>query len=198
MSNPDQHPATGKDSLEQRILFLSNGHGEDLNASLILQALRQLAPQVEVAAMPIVGTGGAYQKLQVPIIGPTQQLPSSGFNYIMFGRLLNPLTWRQDMNPLNLVKDLGAGLLLLTWQQLRAVQRYSQTCDLLFATGDVVPILFAYLTGKPFMAFLVSTSGYYEGQTRLPLLAWRGCNLPGVGPCLPAMLTPPQICAVGG
>jgi uncharacterized protein (TIGR03492 family) len=128
--------------------------------------------------MPIVGTGSAYQKLPVPIIGPTQQLPSSGFNYIMFGRLLNPLTWRQDMNPLNLVKDLGAGLLLLTWQQLRAVQRYGQTCDLLFATGDVVPILFAYLTGKPFMAFLVSTSGYYEGQTRLPLLAWRGLQSP--------------------
>jgi uncharacterized protein (TIGR03492 family) len=156
----------------QRVLFLSNGHGEDLNASLILQAFRKLAPQAEVAALPIVGLGRAYQRLGVPIIGPTQELPSSGFNYIAVGRLLNPLNWQRETNPLNLVRDLLAGLPLLTWQQLKAVRHYSPTCDLLFATGDVVPIFFAYLSKRPFMVFLVSTSGYYEGKTRLPLVAW--------------------------
>ncbi|PSN20397.1 hypothetical protein C7271_02460 [filamentous cyanobacterium CCP5] len=162
----------------RRVLFLSNGHGEDLNGSLILQALQRQDAAIAVAAMPIVGTGNAYRRLGVEIVGPTQQLPSSGFNYINLARLLNPINWRRDQNPLNLVRDLLAGLLALTWGQLRAVQRYSLGCELLFVTGDVVPILFAYLTRQPFMVFLVSTSSYYEGQIKLPLLAQLGLRSP--------------------
>ncbi|MBD2258988.1 lipid-A-disaccharide synthase-related protein [Pseudanabaena sp. FACHB-2040] len=157
--------------MSKRILFLSNGHGEDLNASLVLQALREIAPDVETAAMPIVGEGNAYRKLEVPIVGPTQKLPSGGFNYIVVGRLLNPMNWARDTNPLNFLRDLSAGLVGLTWRQIQAVRGYSQRCDLLFATGDIVPILFAYITGKPFMAFLVSTSSYYEGRAVVPMLA---------------------------
>jgi uncharacterized protein (TIGR03492 family) len=155
----------------KRVLFLSNGHGEDLNASLILRALQELAPDIDVAAMPIVGKGNAYQQLGVAIIGPTQQLPSGGFSYISLVRLVNPMHWGRDMNPFNLTRDLLAGLLALTWGQVKAVRRFSPTCDLLFATGDVVPILFAWMTGRPFMVFLVSTSSYYEGRIKLPWLA---------------------------
>jgi uncharacterized protein (TIGR03492 family) len=154
----------------QKLLFLSNGHGEDLNATLILQALRTLRPEIGVAAMPIVGAGKAYTRLAVPIIGPTATLPSGGFNYIHVGRLLNPRHWGQDTNPVNLMRDLTAGLVGLTWQQLQATRLHSRQCDLLFAVGDIVPILFAWLTGRPFAAFLVSTSSYYEGRVKLPWL----------------------------
>ncbi|HEY9736675.1 MAG TPA: lipid-A-disaccharide synthase-related protein [Trichocoleus sp.] len=157
----------------KRILFLSNGHGEDLNASLVLSALRQAAPDVEPAAMSIVGEGTAYQRLGVPIVGPTQKMPSGGFNYIVLGQLINPRNWLRNSNPVNLVRDLFSGLIGLTWGQIRAVRRYSQSCDLLFATGDIVPIMFAYITGRPFMVFLVSTSSYYEGRAAIPLLAMR-------------------------
>jgi uncharacterized protein (TIGR03492 family) len=153
-----------------KLLFLSNGHGEDLNATLILQALRTLRPEIGVAAMPIVGAGKAYTRLAVPIIGPTATLPSGGFNYIHVGRLLNPRHWGQDTNPVSLMRDLTAGLVGLTWQQLQATRAYSRQCDLLFAVGDIVPILFAWLTGRPFAAFLVSTSSYYEGRVKLPWL----------------------------
>jgi len=158
----------------KRVLFLSNGHGEDLNASLVLKALRDLAPDVAVAALPIVGQGQAYQRLGVEIIGPTQQLPSGGFSYISVGRLLNPLCWGTDTNPINLLKDLFSGLVALTWGQISAVRRFAPTCDLLFATGDIVPILFAWITGRPYMVFLVSTSSYYEGTVKLPWLASLG------------------------
>lgn len=164
--------------MTRRVLFLSNGHGEDLNASLVLKALRHVAPEIEVAAMPIVGKGSAYEKLGVKIIGPTQQLPSGGFNYINFGRFLNPVNWWRDTNPASLLKDLLSGLIGLTWGQFQAVQRYSPTCDLLFACGDIVPILFARLTGRPFMVFLVSTSSYYEGNVKLPWLAQWGMKSP--------------------
>jgi uncharacterized protein (TIGR03492 family) len=155
----------------KRVLFLSNGHGEDLNASLILKALGHLSTDVEVAAMPIVGNGQAYRRLGVPIIGPTQQMPSGGFSYISLGRLVNPMHWGRDMNPVNLVRDLFAGLIALTWGQIKAVRRLGPGFDLLFVTGDVVPILFARITGRPFMVFLVSTSSYYEGQIKLPWLS---------------------------
>jgi uncharacterized protein (TIGR03492 family) len=158
----------------KRVLFLSNGHGEDLNASLVLEALRDLAPDVAVAALPIVGQGQAYQRLGVEIIGPTQQLPSGGFSYISVGRLLNPRCWGTDTNPINLMKDLFSGLIALTWGQIKAVRRFAPTCDLLFATGDVVPILFAWITGRPYMVFLVSTSSYYEGTAKLPWLTTLG------------------------
>ena len=158
----------------KRLLFLSNGHGEDLNATLILQALRacqaEMETEVEVAAMPIVGAGRAYTRLAVPIIGPTATLPSGGFNYIQLARWLNPRHWGQDTNPLSLMRDLTAGLVGLTWRQIQATRTYSRQCDLLFAVGDIVPILFAWLTGRPFAAFLVSTSSYYEGRVKLPWL----------------------------
>lgn len=155
----------------QRILFLSNGHGEDLNGSLILRALQQAAPELELAALPIVGSGAAYQKLGVPLVGPTQAMPSGGFNYVVLGRLLNPANWRRNLNVGNLIRDLFSGLLTLTWGQIQAVRRYGPSCELLFATGDIVPILFAAITGRPFMVFLVSTSSYYEGRAVVPLLA---------------------------
>lgn len=164
--------------MTKRVLFISNGHGEDLNASLVLRALRHFSPEVETAAMPIVGRGNAYRRLGVPIIGPTQQLPSGGFNYINVGRLLNPVNWWRDTNPVSLLKDLLSGLIGLTWNQWKAVRRYSKTCDVLFASGDIVPILFARLTGKPFLVFLATTSSYYEGRVRLPWLAGWGLSSP--------------------
>ncbi len=136
-----------------KVLFLSNGHGEDLNASLILVALRSLEPSLQIGAMPLVGMGNAYRRLQVDIIGPTQNLPSGGIIY------LNPWNW---------VKDITSGLIGLTLQQIKAVFREKTNCDLLIAVGDIVPIAIAYLTGRPFVAFIVSTSSYYEGKLRLP------------------------------
>jgi uncharacterized protein (TIGR03492 family) len=136
-----------------KVLFLSNGHGEDLNASLILGALRAREPSLQIGAMPLVGMGNAYRRLQVEIIGPTQNLPSGGIIY------LNPWNW---------VKDITSGLIGLTLQQIRAVSQEKTSCDLLIAVGDIVPIAIAYLTGRPFVAFIVSTSSYYEGKLRLP------------------------------
>jgi uncharacterized protein (TIGR03492 family) len=155
---------------KRRILCLSNGHGEDLNATLVIRALRRLDPTVRITAMPIVGEGQAYRKLGIPIIGPTESLPSGGFNYINFARFLNPRNWVRDKNPISLGRDLVSGLVILIWRQWRATCRHSRTCDLLFATGDIVPILFALLTSKPFVVFLVSTSAYYEGHVKLPLI----------------------------
>ncbi|MEN9276044.1 MAG: lipid-A-disaccharide synthase-related protein [Gloeomargarita sp. GMQP_bins_5] len=145
-----------------RLLFLSNGHGEDLNASLIAAACRRLGG-VEVWALPLVGTGQAYRRLDIPIIGPTRALPSGGMVY---------------MNPWLLVRDVLAGLPHLTWQQWQTVRRVAPSCDLIMAVGDGVPLTLARLSGRPYAAFIVSTSSYYEGVLKLPVLTWWGLQSP--------------------
>ena len=145
----------------KRILFISNGHGEDNHTSHVIQTLRQLCPSLEMAAMPIVGEGKAYRSLKIPIIGPTQRMPSGGFFY---------------MKRLYLLKDFQSGLIGLTWRQLQAVLDYAPNCDLIMATGDFVSQTFAYLTKRPFVSFISCLSALYEGQLRLNPLLWHDLN----------------------
>jgi uncharacterized protein (TIGR03492 family) len=137
--------------MAKRVLFISNGHGEDNHSSFIIRRLRELAPDVEVAAMPIVGNGNAYRNLQVPILGPTQVLPSGGFTYV---------------NRWLLLKDVQAGLLGLTLKQFLTVRRYGSQFDLVHATGDAVGQSFAFSTGRPFISFISCLSALYEGHLR--------------------------------
>lgn len=138
-----------------KLLFISNGHGEDNHSSHIIRSLRELAPDLDIAAAPIVGQGHAYRNIDVPIISPTLTLPSGGFTYT---------------NRLRLINDIRAGLLTSTWRQLKAVRRYAPQCDLVFATGDVVGQCFAYLSGKPFISFTSPLSAMYEGTLNLDLV----------------------------
>ncbi|MBW4452993.1 MAG: lipid-A-disaccharide synthase-related protein [Nostoc indistinguendum CM1-VF10] len=145
----------------KRILFISNGHGEDNHTSYVIQTLRQLCPSLEMAAMPIVGEGKAYRNLNIPIIGPTQTMPSGGFFY---------------MKRLYMLKDFQSGLIGLTWRQLQAVLQYAPDCDLIMATGDFVSQTFAYLTKRPFVSFISCLSALYEGRLRLNPLLWHDLN----------------------
>lgn len=142
-------------SIHRKVLFISNGHGEDLNAVQIVKALRQQQPQLKIGAMPIVGQGNAYRNLNIDIIGPTESLPSGGFVYNDRFKLLD---------------DIRSGLFTLLWRQIQATRKYGRDCDAIFAIGDVVVLLGAYLTGKPYMAFIVSSSAYYENRMQFPRL----------------------------
>ncbi|MBD2676474.1 MULTISPECIES: lipid-A-disaccharide synthase-related protein [Nostoc] len=145
----------------KRILFISNGHGEDNHTSHVIQTLRELCPSIEMAAMPIVGEGKAYRNLDIPIIGPTQTMPSGGFFY---------------MKRLYLLKDFQSGLVGLTWRQLQAVLKYAPNCDLVMATGDFISQTFAYLTKRPFVSFISCLSAIYEGRLRINPLLWHDLN----------------------
>ena len=82
-----------------RLLVLSNGHGEDLIAQRILQALRSRRPDVEIRVLPLVGLGEVFAAAeaagQLQRIGPQLRLPSGGFS-------------NQSLR--GLVRDLAAGL----------------------------------------------------------------------------------------
>jgi uncharacterized protein (TIGR03492 family) len=140
-----------------RVLIISNGHGEDLNGSLIAAALRTLEPRTTVAALPIVGSGSPYQSRGIPLLHRGRPLPSGGMVYQGF----------------NLWRDLAAGLVQQTLAQLVTAWRRGRHCQLVLSVGDHVPLAFALLTGRPTVVFLVSTSSHYEGRLRLsPFTRW--------------------------
>ncbi|WP_017292715.1 lipid-A-disaccharide synthase-related protein [Geminocystis herdmanii] len=138
-----------------RILLISNGHGEDLNSSLIGDALSSVKPNLTVDAFPIVGEGKSYIKKGIKIVAHLKSMPSGGIFYL---------------NIINLIKDLFSGLIGLTIQQIITITKIKNNYDLVIAVGDIVPLFFAYLTGKKYISFLVANSSYYEGKLKLPFL----------------------------
>jgi uncharacterized protein (TIGR03492 family) len=147
-----------------RLLCLSNGHGEDIIAVRIVQELQQLYPNIDIAALPIVGEGKAYTQLGVPLIGQVKTMPSGGFLY-MDGR--------------QLLGDIQGGLLQLSWHQLRAIRQWVKACQLpinhqpsskpdaptphslVLAVGDIVPLLFSFWSGANYAFVGTAKSEYY-------------------------------------
>jgi uncharacterized protein (TIGR03492 family) len=132
-----------------KLLCLSNGHGEDTIAVRILEELQLQAPRLEIVALPLVGEGSAYLRSQIPIAGAVKQMPSGGFIY-MDGKQL----WR----------DVKGGLLQLAWKQYRAMRQWvraSTKQKAVLAVGDLVPLLFAGLSGVPYAFVGTAKSEYY-------------------------------------
>jgi uncharacterized protein (TIGR03492 family) len=122
-----------------RLLVLSNGHGEDLIALRLIQALRRQAPDLMVQVMPLVGAGQTFITAEAAgtlvRVGPRLALPSGGFS-------------NQSLR--GLMRDLAAGLPLLSWRQWRLVRRWGREGLPILAVGDLLPLLLAWGGGGPF------------------------------------------------
>lgn len=129
-----------------KLLILSNGHGEDQIAIRIIKQLQNVHPKLELAALPIVGQGYAYKNSNIAIAGRVQQMPSGGFIY-MGG---NPL-W----------KDVRGGLIKLTLEQIKLVRQWGQTGGAILAVGDIVPLLYAWLSKTNYAFVGTAKSEYY-------------------------------------
>lgn len=129
-----------------KLLCLSNGHGEDVIAVRVIEALRQKTQQLEVVALPIVGDGTAYHRSSIPIIAPAKKMPSGGFIY---------------MDARELWRDVRGGLIALTLAQLKAVRRWGKEGGMILAVGDIVPLLFAWLSQTNYTFVGTAKSEYY-------------------------------------
>ncbi|MBU0630288.1 MAG: lipid-A-disaccharide synthase-related protein [Candidatus Margulisbacteria bacterium] len=105
--------------MSKKVLLVSNGHAEDLAAAEIGAALKRLAPQTEIAALPLVGLGKAYEKKEIKTLGLKKLLPSGGF---------------AKEGLFHFLKDLGAGWLPLLRRQIAILK--TQKPDLVIAVGD--------------------------------------------------------------
>ncbi len=125
--------------MSSRLLILSNGHGEDLIALRVLEALQRRMESLEAAVLPLVGLGtvfaAAEREGRIRRIGPRGQLPSGGFSNQSLGGLL---------------ADLRAGLPLLSLRQWQEVRAWGQGGDPVLAVGDLLPLLLAWSGGGPY------------------------------------------------
>ncbi len=128
----------------KKILFITNGHGEDLVAAEII---KKLSGKVEVSVLPIVGEGKPFEYLQVKVLGPRKKLPSGGFSL---------------RNLWYLAKDLYAGLIGNRFEQIRILKKFKGKFDLVVAIGDIVPIIGALKVKAPLIFVGVNKSSYYR------------------------------------
>lgn len=181
-----------------RLLCLSNGHGEDAIAVRILTALRQLPNAPDIAALPIVGAGHAYLQARIPVIGSVKTMPSGGFIYMdgrqlardLRGGLLS-LTWAQIQAVRSWTRGGGGdgggrgdgggkgdgrdrGELIVSSPPSPPSLSSSPSSSLILAVGDIVPLLFAWLSGAPYAFIGTAKSEYYlrDEAGWLPRSSW--------------------------
>ena len=128
-----------------KLLVLSNGHGEDVIATRIIERLLQ-ETELEIRALPIVGQGHAYQKPGISIVGRVQQMPSGGFIY-------------QGGSPL--WQDLRGGLVRLTLEQIKSVRQWGKAGGKILAVGDIVPLLYGWVSQADYAFVGTAKSDYY-------------------------------------
>ena len=64
-----------------RLLWVSNGHGEDTIGAMLVKTFQQQEPSFQHTVLPLVGLGRPYRSLpEVEVLEPTRELPSGGFS----------------------------------------------------------------------------------------------------------------------
>jgi uncharacterized protein (TIGR03492 family) len=151
--------------MPSRLLVLSNGHGEDLIALRLIEALQQQRPsRCSVSVLPLVGQGEAFATAEglglLQRVGPRQELPSGGFS---------------NQSLPGLLADLGAGLAGLSGRQWRLVRRWGRSGAPILAVGDLLPLLLAWCAGAPF-GFVGTPKSDLTWATPVPQ-GWRATPL---------------------
>jgi uncharacterized protein (TIGR03492 family) len=126
-----------------KILFISNGYGEDLIASNLIKAFAHLAlndPKmpIDILPLPLVGSGQAYTNAGYPPLLTNSILPSGGF--IKSFSLL--------------AKDIKHGLLRQIKNQLFLIRQISKQADFTICIGDVYALLISSFCNKTPKYFL--------------------------------------------
>ncbi len=134
-----------------RILVLSNGHGEDLSGSLLAKYFVKKGDLVD--ALPIVGDGENYKKINIRIIGKTKKFRTGGIGYNSFrGRIF----------------EIFGGQIIYFFKKLYLSYKLRNKYDFYLVIGDIVPVFFAWFAKKDFFIYLVAYSSHYEGKLKLP------------------------------
>lgn len=134
----------------RRVLLISNGHGEDLLAGVLAQALDRRCHDLELWAFPIVGAGQVYGRFPVKVVGVQEEMPSGG-------------CMRQSWTAL--WEDVKAGFLRLSWRQWQALRDLQSQISYTIAVGDIYALYLAYrYMPKPIAFVPTAKSEYIRGN----------------------------------
>jgi uncharacterized protein (TIGR03492 family) len=133
-----------------KILFVSNGHGEDAIGAFLAKTMLELAPDLEIEAVPIVGRGNVYEQAGIRVLGPRWSPPSGGFTFTSLDLFL---------------KDWRDGMRQKTHEQHWAIR--NSRADAVMIVGDVyalwVTFSFAFKDAKPrVFQYQPLVSRYYQ------------------------------------
>lgn len=115
-----------------RVLFVTNGNGEIAIADRIAQEVRDLAPDLRVDHLALVGVSRSEYMVDA---GPRERMPSGGL--IAMGQFKN------------IARDLRAGLIALTLSQRKFLTASRGRYDRVVAVGDAYALLMALAARAP-------------------------------------------------
>lgn len=128
------------------VLFLSNGHAEDLITSTVIEKFSQKCFSWEIRALPLVGEGRAYDEIGIKVLGPRRMMPSGGF---------------LGFKPLWLARDLASGWLGVLREQIDILRKQRAVTRLVVCVGDIfVVILSVFFLKKPIVFLPTAKSDY--------------------------------------
>ena len=141
----------------KKIVFLSNGFGEDIIGKAIVSALLCISDgTVPLAILPLVGLGVVYQELPVEILDPRALLPSGGM---------------LPENPSHIVNDMKAGLISLVLRQFKTLNKIRSQTLMGVAVGDMMPVLFsAWGLKRPTFFVGTAKSNYFTPYSKVERL----------------------------
>lgn len=135
----------------RRVLFISNGHGED---SIAAEIIRRLPRRVIAEAYPTLGSGSALAEV-CRIVGPRAHLASEG--------------WRNVKGSIG--RDVASGGLKTVWPGIKFVREAARHYDRVIVVGDMVGVAGAFVAGVRNIIYLdVYKTGY--GRPYWPLERW--------------------------
>ncbi|MDP6834118.1 MAG: lipid-A-disaccharide synthase-related protein, partial [Prochlorococcaceae cyanobacterium ETNP1_MAG_9] len=140
----------------KNVLVLSNGHGEDLIALRILQALHRLKPELKLEVISLVGEGrtfsNAIEERWLFKSGTSLRLPSGGFS-------------NQSIS--GFIQDMFAGFLWVNFKNWSSVRSAAKDGSFIVAVGDLLPLFFAWSSGGNY-AFIGTPKSDYTWNTFKP------------------------------
>ncbi|MGQ9622812.1 MAG: hypothetical protein ACUVTO_05130 [Candidatus Caldatribacteriaceae bacterium] len=133
--------------MQKRVLFISNGYGEDSFAALILSEFLKEITKEEIPcfvdALPLVGEGKVFAELvcsfpqRIRLLHSSPHLPFGG---VYLGEPLRRF--------LRFLRDLLGGGLQNTCSVIRLLLRFSSSFDMVVGVGDVFPLLLGLLFAR--------------------------------------------------
>ncbi len=142
-------PSADRISQPAALLFISNGHGEDLIALRVLEAIHKRRPLLPLSVLPLVGEGKIFYKPVsdgwLKLVGPSAPLPSGGFS-------------NQSLR--GLLADFSAGLTRITLNQWQSARMAAKKGFSIVAVGDILPLLMAWGSGAAYSFIGTPKSDY--------------------------------------